>query len=57
MILETQIHRFEELSEDLRSFLLKRTAIQRGLLNTEEQSAWARAMVKMVGDRMVYYQR
>lgn len=57
IILETQIHRFEELSEDLRSFLLKRTAIQRGLLNTEEQSAWARAMVKMVGDRMVYYQR
>jgi len=55
MILETQIHRFEELSEDLRSFLLKRTAIQRGLLNTEEQSAWIRALVKMVGDRMVYY--
>lgn len=56
-ILETQIHRFEELSEDLRSFLLKRTAIQRGLLNTEEQSAWARAMVKMVGDRTVYHHR
>jgi predicted GTPase len=54
-ILETQMRRFEELSEDLRSFLLKRTAIQRGLLNTEEQSAWARAMVKMVGDRMVHH--
>lgn len=56
-ILETQVRRLEELSEDLRSFLLKRSAIQRGLLNTEEQSAWARAMVKMVGDRTVYHHR
>lgn len=55
ILLETQINRFEELSEDLHSFLLKRAAIQRGLMNSEEQSAWMRAMVKMVGDRMVYH--
>ena len=54
-ILETQAQRFEELSEDLRSYLLKRSAIQRGLVNAEEQSAWLRAMVKMVGDRAVHH--
>ena len=54
-ILEVQIHRFEELLEDLRSFTLKRTAIQRGLLNSEEKSAWFRALTKIVGDQMAYY--
>lgn len=55
VVLEGQTHRLEELSEDLRSFTLKRSAIQRGLLNSDEQSAWLRALQKIVGDRTVFY--
>jgi hypothetical protein len=43
----------EEISEDMRSYTLKRDALRRGLLNSHEKNAWRRALVQLVGERTV----
>jgi hypothetical protein len=41
----------DELAEDMRSYVLKREALRRGLINTREERAWRRALVTLVGER------
>ncbi len=50
-LLREQIQRLEDLADDLRSYLLKRAALRRSLLTSEEDSAWRRALVSLVGER------
>jgi hypothetical protein len=52
--LEEQSRHLEELSEDMRNYVLKREAIRRDLLNDNEENAWSRALIQMVGERMSY---
>ncbi|OGO42194.1 MAG: hypothetical protein A2Z04_06490 [Chloroflexi bacterium RBG_16_57_9] len=52
-LLREQVQRSEEISEDLRSYTLKRDALRRGLLNKQEENAWRRALVQLVGERNV----
>ena len=53
-LLEEQARHLEELSEDMRNYVLKREALRRDLLNTNEENAWIRVIVQMVGERMSY---
>lgn len=46
-----QVRQLEHLAEDLRSYVLKRDALRRGLLYREEEDAWRRALVQLVGER------
>ena len=50
-LLQEQVRCLEEIAEDMRSFALKRDAIRRGLVNTEEEHAWRRALIQLVGER------
>jgi GTPase SAR1 family protein len=50
-LLREQVRRLEHLTEDLRSYTLKRDALRRGLLHQEEATAWRRALVQLVGER------
>jgi GTP-binding protein EngB required for normal cell division len=50
-LLQQQVRFLEELSEDMRGYTLKRDALRRGLLNTQEKNAWRRALVQLVGER------
>jgi GTP-binding protein EngB required for normal cell division len=50
-LLHEQVRRLEDLADDLRSYMLKRDALRRGLLNQEEANAWRRALVQLVGER------
>jgi hypothetical protein len=50
-LLREQVRRLEDLADDLRSYTLKRDALRRGLLNQEEEYAWRRALVQLVGER------
>lgn len=50
-LLTEQRRRLEALSEDLRSYSLKRAALRRGLINQDEESAWRRALVQLAGER------
>ena len=50
-LLSEQRRRLEALSEDLRSYSLKRAALRRGLINQDEESAWRRALVQLAGER------
>ena len=50
-LMRTQVERLEELSEDMRSYTLKRDALRRGLLNDQEEQAWRCAVVQLVGER------
>jgi disulfide oxidoreductase YuzD len=43
--------RFAELNEDMQSFAIKRDATRRGLVNKDEEDAYLRTMVHLVGDR------
>jgi hypothetical protein len=54
VLLREEVRRLEELSEDLRSYALKREALRRGLLNRDEESAWRRALVVLAGERAVW---
>ena len=36
----------------LRSYPLKRDALRRGFINTQEEQAWWRALVQLVGERI-----
>lgn len=51
--LREQIRRLEEISEDMRGFVLKRDALRRGLLNRNEENAWRYALVHLVGEQSV----
>jgi GTP-binding protein EngB required for normal cell division len=53
-LLREQARRLEDLSDDLRSYLLKRAALRRGLLTGEEDSAWRRALTLLAGERDAY---
>ena len=53
-LLRQQARRLEEISEDMRSYVLKRQALRRGLAHSEEESAWRRALVQLVGERNAY---
>ena len=50
-LLRQQARRLEEISEDMRSYVLKRAALRRGLTHSEEEGAWRRALVQLVGER------
>ncbi len=50
-LLREQVRRLEDLAHDLRSYTLKRDALRRGLLHQEEEHAWRRALVQLVGER------
>jgi GTP-binding protein EngB required for normal cell division len=50
-LLREQVRRLANLAEDLRSYALKRDALRRGLLRQEEDMAWKRALVQVVGER------
>jgi GTPase Era involved in 16S rRNA processing len=45
----------EEIAEDMHSFVLKRDALRRGLINDHEESAWWRALVQLIGERTAQY--
>ena len=49
-LLNEQAEHFNDLADDMRSYTLKRDAIRRGLLNSNEENAWRRAMVQLVGE-------
>lgn len=50
-LLTEQRRRLEALSEDLRSYSLKRAAVRSRLINQDEESAWRRALVQLAGER------
>ena len=50
-LLDEQARRLDEISEDLHSFVLKRDALRRGLVNTNENDAWLRALILLSGER------
>ena len=50
-LVQRQVQRIEEISEDMRSYTLKREALRRGLHNRDEENAWRRALVQLVGER------
>jgi hypothetical protein len=52
-LLQEQVRHLEEISEDMRTYTLKRDALRRGLLNTQEENAWRRTLVQLVGERTV----
>ncbi len=53
-LLQEQARHLEELSEDMRNFVLKREAIRRDLVNANEENASSRALIQLVGERMSY---
>ena len=55
-LLAEQAGHFESLSADLHAYTLKRDAIRRGLLNSDEVNAWKRVLVQIVGERLGYFQ-
>ena len=53
-LLNEQAEHFNDLADDMRSYTLKRDAIRRGLLNSNEENAWRRALVQLVGERTAH---
>ncbi len=51
-LLEHELGRLEELSEDLHAYALKREAVRRGLINEREESAPRRGLAMVVGERI-----
>jgi glutaredoxin len=49
-LVEVQAQRLEEIAEDMRAYVLKREALRRDLLNSEEKGAWRRALVQLAGE-------
>jgi hypothetical protein len=50
-LIGVQIRTLEQISEDMRSFTLKREVLRRDLLNSDETNAWVRALAQLVGER------
>ena len=53
-LLTEQAEHFNDLADDMRSYTLKRDAIRRGLMNSNEENAWRRALVQLVGERTAH---
>ena len=53
-LLNEQAEHFNDLADDMRSYTLKRDAIRRGLMNSNEENAWRRALVQLVGERTAH---
>ena len=54
-LLREQARHLEETLEDLHSYVLKRAALRGGLLNANEDSAWQRVLVQLVGEPMAQF--
>jgi GTPase Era involved in 16S rRNA processing len=52
-LLSHAAQRFEEDAEDMRSYAMKREALRRALQNRNEEDAYRRAIIRIVGDRSV----
>lgn len=52
-LLSHSAQRFEEDAEDMRSFAMKREALRRALENSNEEDAYRRTVIRMVGGRYV----
>jgi len=53
-LLSEQSEHFNDLADDMHSYVLKRDALRRELLNTNEENAWRRALVQLVGERTAH---
>lgn len=53
LVLLHAAERFEQDTEDMRSYAIKRDALRRGLLNKDEKEAYLRSIIRFVGDRSV----
>lgn len=53
-LLEHAAVHFEEDAEDMRSYAMKREALRRALLNSNESDAYRRAVIRMVGGKGVH---
>jgi len=53
-LLNEQAEHFNDLADDMHSYTLKRDAIRRGLMNSNEENAWRRALVQLVGERTAH---
>lgn len=53
-LLNEQAEHFNDLADDMRSYTLKRDAIRRGLMNSNEENAWRRTLVQLVGERTAH---
>ncbi|MFZ2098782.1 MAG: dynamin family protein, partial [Anaerolineales bacterium] len=53
-LLSEAANRLEEISEDMHSYVLKRDALRSGLLNSNEENAWRRALLQLAGERTAY---
>lgn len=52
-LLTEAAYRFEELSEDMRSYAIKRDATRRRLVNKNEEDAYLRSLIHIVGGRYI----
>jgi len=52
-LVQEQVRHLEEISEDMRGYVLKRDALRRGLYNRDEEIAWRRALVQLAGEQTV----
>lgn len=53
-LLNEQAEHFNDLADDMRSYTLKRDAISRGSMNSNEVNAWRRTLVQLVGERTAH---
>lgn len=53
-LLSEAANRLEEISEDMHSYVLKHDALRRGLLNSNEENAWRRALLQLAGERTAH---
>jgi len=54
-LLREQARHLEETLEDLHSYVLKREALRAGLVNANEEGAWRRALIQLVGEPMAQF--
>jgi hypothetical protein len=50
-LIDAQADQLLETLEDMRAYALKRAAVRKGLINSQEADAWRRALVQLVGER------
>jgi hypothetical protein len=55
LLLSAQVRSLDEIAQDMRSYVLKRDALRRGLIHANEENAWLRALIKLVGERAARY--
>lgn len=54
MLLRVHARRFEEVSESMREFVIKHDARRRSLMTQEEERAYRRALVLLVGEKYLF---